>query len=130
MASLPTTPTAAPPNFYSQAGAMQAGQAGAGPGQAAATPGDDPTKDQEFLENTTKLLGILDKMSELKPRGQDVSKFMQAAAAPIKDCVKHVFNQDPTAAGSTPADGSVADTGAAGAGASTSAPPADTGTST
>ncbi len=130
MASLPTTPTAAPPNFYSQAGAMQAGQTSAGQATPA-TPGDDPTKDQEFLENTTKLLGILDKMSELKPRGQDVSKFMQAAAAPIKDCVKHVFNQDPTAAGSTPADGSVADTGAAGAaGAGASAPPADTGTST
>lgn len=143
---IPQTPPPGPPNFYSQAGAMAAGQggspqqgqpgaAGAGgqPGSAAG-PGQNSPQDQEFLDNMTKLLGILDKMSSMKPKGQDVSQFMQAAAAPLKDCAKQVFKQDLGMPGQTAADGSVADTATAGAAAPPSAagggaPGPDTGTS-
>lgn len=100
---LPRTSAGAPPNFYSQVGSMGGGQPGQGqpgqqqqPGQpdassqAAATP--DP--DREFLEATTKLLTVLGKMGKMQPRGMDVSKFTDAAAQSIKDCVTHVFTKD------------------------------------
>lgn len=116
---LPKTPQSAPPNFYSQVGQGQGASKGA-----------SKDKDTEFLESVTKLLNVLGKMGKLEPRGMDVSKYTQAAADALKECVKHVFNQDmgqdvagsdaqAADAGSSPAGGAAADTssasGAAGA---------------
>jgi hypothetical protein len=69
-------------------GAAQSGQGQAGAGGAA-----DPSADadQQFLEMTTKLLKVLQSMKEMTPRGQDISKYMDAMTQTTKDCVKQVF---------------------------------------
>src|SRR5277367_488802 len=101
--TLPSTPSAAPPNFYSAVGQLGAGQPGAGQGgQAPAsqpnspggTPDPQAAQDQEFLENTTKLLGILQKMGAMTPKGQDISKYTKAAAQAMEDCIKNVYHQN------------------------------------
>lgn len=103
----PTTPSAtsqsAPPNFYSQAGQMAAqgpaagGVAGAGGAAAAGgagQPGGGKDQDHQFLDMTTKLLSVIQKMQDMKPRGQDVSKELQAAADAVKQAVSKVFGKD------------------------------------
>lgn len=109
-ANLPTTPQSAPPNFYSQVGQMSSG-----PGQAPGAPGSpDPSKpasmdaDHEFLDTVTQLLTVLAKIGDMKPRGQDITKYTQAAADAMKDCVKQVFNQDMPAPGTQPSAASSA----------------------
>lgn len=93
-----------------------------GPGGGAGQPGANgapakPTMDQdhEFLDLTTKLLTFLAKIGQMTPRGQDVTKYTQAAADAMKECVKAVFNQDLDGSdGSTPGtDGSAAGAAAA-----------------
>ncbi len=125
---LPTTPPAGPPNFYSQAGQMAAGGGGQALGSSApqSGPGQNSPDDQAFLDNLTKLLPILDKLSTMKPKGQDVSKYFAAAAAPLKDCMQQVFGPTAGMPGQASSDGSVADSGSAGA---ASGPPPDTGAS-
>lgn len=137
-ANLPSTPESAPPNFYQQVGAMAsgpgggAGQAGAGqPGQPATPAPLDA--DHEFLDMVNKLLTVLAKMGQMQPRGQDITKFTQAAADAMKACVKSVFNQDVDAGtGQQPGqDGTAAGAAAApatadmgtGAGAAAGMPP-------
>ena len=102
MATAAATPNAtagsgAPPNFYSQAGQMAAqgpaagGMAAAGAGAGGASPKD---ADHQFLDMTTKLLSVLQKMQDMKPRGMDVSKELQAAADAVKQAVSTVFGKD------------------------------------
>jgi hypothetical protein len=95
--ALPSTPQSAPPNFYSQVGQMAAGQGGPqqggsatqpAPAAAAATP---PDADQQFLAATTKLMDVLNKMKAMKPRGQDISKYMDAMGQTCKQCIESVF---------------------------------------
>jgi hypothetical protein len=102
---------------------MAAAQGGAGAGGASptgsptSTPGQTSPADQEFFDNITKLLSILDKLSTMKPMGQDVSKYITAAAAPLKDMMT-VFKQPGGGLpGQSATDGSVADSASAGAAA-------------
>lgn len=98
---LPRTPASAPPNFYSQVGQMGTNQIQQGAtGQQAAqqqnpdqsqSPSTGPDPDREFLEASTKLLTVLDKLGEMKPRGLDVTKYTKAMAQVMKDCMKQVF---------------------------------------
>lgn len=39
----------------------------------------------------TKLMDVLGKMKEMKPRGQDISKFMDAMSQTGKQCLESVF---------------------------------------
>lgn len=75
------------------AGGQDAGASGGQPGTPSGQGGGTGAEDQEFLENVTKLLGILQKMGEMKPKGQDVSKYTKAAADAMEDCIKNVYNQ-------------------------------------
>lgn len=116
--SLPSTPQSAPPNFYSQVGNMAAGQSGGAQaagqqaGSAAGQPGTPPDADQQFLEMVNKLLKVLQQMSDMKPNGQDVSKYMQAMSQTAKDCIKSVYGGgDQTQDASASAD--MGDSGAA-----------------
>jgi len=94
---LPSTPQPAPPNFYSQVGNMAAGQPGgnaAGQGASPGTPApaaQPPDADQQFLEMINKLMKVIQGMSDMKPRGQDISKYMDAMSQTAKDCLKQVF---------------------------------------
>lgn len=114
----PTMPSAtsqsAPPNFYSQAGQMaaQGPAAGgvAGAGGAAAAGGKD--QDHQFLDMTTKLLSVIQKMQDMKPRGQDVSKELQAAADAVKQAVSKVFGKDGLSGDSSDQAGDSTDAGA------------------
>src|SRR5271168_4141102 len=95
-ANSPSTAGAAPPSFYnlaakgnsgSAAGAAGAGGAGqqqAQPGQAGQPAQAQPDPDQQFLEMVTKLLGIMSKLSVMTPRGQDITKGMNAASNAVK----------------------------------------------
>lgn len=89
MADLPKTQPAAPPNFYSNAAAMGAP---AQPKQKPA-PANSPT-DQEFLNNVTKLLKVLDQLGTMKPKGKDISKYTQAAADSMQEALKMVYADD------------------------------------
>jgi hypothetical protein len=118
----PTTPSAtagsAPPNFYSQAGQMAAqgpaagGVAGAGGAAAAGQPGGGKDQDHQFLDMTTKLLSVIQKMQDMKPRGQDVSKELQAAADAVKQAVSKVFGKDGMAGDGSDQTGDSTDAGA------------------
>lgn len=92
---LPSTPQSAPPNFYSQVGQIAAGQGGGAQGAAQpATPAAaaaPPDADQQFLAATNKLLDVLNKMKAMKPRGQDISKYMDAMSQTCKQCIESVF---------------------------------------
>src|SRR5271154_7536767 len=112
--NLPTTPQSAPPNFYAQAGQMAAANPGAGAAGGAGAGGASAPKDadHQFLDMTTKLLSVLQKMQDMKPRGVDVSKELQAAADAVKQAVSTVFGKDGMA-GADGADQTVA--GSAGA---------------
>ena len=83
---IPKTPQAAPPNFYSQVGQMAASQ----PSSAAPKQGK---VEADFLDAVTKLLKVLDKLSEMKPNGKDVKQFTDAAAQSIKDALKTVYGE-------------------------------------
>src|SRR5271154_1021603 len=131
--NLPTTPQSAPPNFYAQAGQMAAANPGSAGGQAAAggagaaAPKD---ADHQFLDMTTKLLSVIQKMQDMKPRGQDVSKELQAAADAVKQAVSKVFGKDGMAGAGAGTDQTAAgDAGASdgGAGAAAGGGVADTG---
>lgn len=134
---LPSASQQAPPNFYEAAAKMQGagGQAGAaGQGGQAGQAGQSTTAgpkdpDREFLETVPKLLRIFEKMEDLKPNGQDISKFMQSMAQTLKDCTKTVYKggngeQEGKEKG-TPSDstGDGGDTAAAGGAVEASAPP-------
>lgn len=98
--TLPRTAGSAPPNFYTQVGPQGQGQApqgiGANGGQPAPqaqppAPAAPPSPEQDFLDSTTKLLTVLDKMSKMQPRGMDISKYTDAAAQAIKSAQQYVF---------------------------------------
>jgi hypothetical protein len=128
--TLPKTAQSAPPNFYSQAGQMAAGQgAGAGAGGKSAggpggssagpaTPGSgvDPSEAKsEFVQNMAKLLKVLAAMGKTKPNGVDIKKYTDAAAQVMHDCLEQVStggddNQTPD----TTDQGSPADVGSTG----------------
>lgn len=114
------TTGSAPPNFYSQAGQMAAqgpaagGVAGAGGAAAAGAgqPGGGKDQDHQFLDMTTKLLSVIQKMQDMKPRGQDVSKELQAAADAVKQAVSKVFGKDGLSGDSSDQAGDSTDAGA------------------
>lgn len=126
-AELPSTPQSAPPNFYSQVGKMASGpgssQQAAGAATATAAKPGPMDADHEFLETVTKLLTVLAKIGQMQPRGQDVSKYTQAAADAMKQCVSAVFGTDMGEAGAAQTPGSEGT-----AAASASGPGADVGT--
>ncbi len=128
---LPSTPQAAPPNFYAQAGQMAAGQGAAGGGAAA---GGKKPKDpeHEFLDMTTKLLTVFAKMETMKPGGKDISKYTKAMADTAKEMVKFVSTDAGDGGDQGSAAGAAGDaTGDAGGGGAATPPPAaaDTGAS-
>lgn len=82
----------------------------AGAGGAAAAGGKD--QDHQFLDMTTKLLSVIQKMQDMKPRGQDVSKELQAAADAVKQAVSKVFGKDGMAGDSSDQAGDSTDAGA------------------
>ena len=92
--NLPSTPQSAPPNFYSQVGQMAAGQQGGGAGAAGGDQSQQPSQpdpDQQFLEMVNKLLKVLQQMGDMKPRGQDITKYMKSMSDTAKDCIKAVY---------------------------------------
>lgn len=85
---MPKTPQGAPPSFYNQAAGMAATGGGAAQ-PSSKQPAPDPDT-QKFVQMTDKLLTVLGAMQIMKPNGIDVTKFTQAAADSIKQCVEAV----------------------------------------
>ena len=69
MAELPKTQAPAPPNFYSNAAAMQGNAGATGSPKPKAAPASNAT-DQEFLTNVTKLLKVLDQLGDMNSRAR------------------------------------------------------------
>lgn len=121
MVDLPKTKPAAPPNFYENAAAMSGGSKKPGKSAASGT-------DQEFLNNVTKLLKVLDTLGQMKPKGKDITKYTQAAADSMQEALKQVYGED--SEDQTPgADASAGDSAGTGAGGSAAPTPGMPGTS-
>lgn len=124
---LPSTPQSAPPNFYSQAGQMAAGQSA--PAAKSKAKGEGPDDKQQFLQMITKLLSVFTKMEKMKPNGKDISKFTKAMAKTAEDCLTAVSGDSGDGSDATTAAGTGADATGDATGAAAAAPPPDTGAS-
>jgi|SRR5882672_6224134 len=101
MAQPTATPqNGAPPSIYSQQGQMMAQQSsgpGTSPADQAATAGTSGGNDkdtQNYVDTITKLIALLGSIGSMKPKGQDITKYTQAAADALKEGFKQVMGVD------------------------------------
>jgi|SRR5882762_1557698 len=100
MAQPTATPqNGAPPSIYSQQGQMMAQQSsgpGTSPADQAATAGagGNDKDTQNYVDTITKLIALLGSIGSMKPKGQDITKYTQAAADALKEGFKQVMGVD------------------------------------
>lgn len=140
-----TTPApaqqSAPPNFYTVAGQMAAGQGGGqgnapqqagaqqgAPQQQPSQPNQQQAADLQFKTGVAKLLTVLQQMGDMRPGGMDISHFTQAMATTAKQMLQYAFKGPGNSASGTPSDtngdlGDAANAGGLGGAAAAGAAP-------